>query len=193
MKRIWTAGLCAAMLLCTACGDNTAENSAGDQAADGLTVQASDEVEPAYIDCIKRYFEAIDHKDYETYRAAMYPPYLEAYEAYLEQDGTAPEDAFADLCARFDEDGYDDWTLTEIDLSYYPEEKVDLDGFFDAYVSAGFFDADFADTCRAETEEIRDVQFTLYALYSGDAEAVPVVSGSELMVVKTADGVYLFG
>lgn len=193
MKRIWMTGLCAALLLCTACGESTSVDSAGNNPADGLTVQAADEVEQGYSDCIKRYFEAIDYKDYEAYRAAMYPPYLEAYEAFMAQNGSTLEDAFAELCTCFDEDGYDDWTLTEIDLSYYPEENVDLDGFFDAYVSAGIFDADFAETCRAETEEIRDIQFTLYALYSGDAEAVPVVSGSELMAVKTADGVYLFG
>ena len=44
-----------------------------------------------------------------------------------------------------------------------------------------------------EAEEIRDVQFSLQALYSGDEEPVTVVSGNEIMMVKTADGTYLFG
>lgn len=186
--------LCAALLLCTACGGRTAEQSeAGAVPAEGLTVHASDEVDAAYAACIKDYFEAIDRGDYDAYRAAMYPPYLEAYEAYLESEGTAPEDAFARLCTSFDEDGYESWTLTDIDLSYYAEEKVDFDGFFEIYVSAGIFDEGFAERCYADAEELRDIQFTLYALYAGDEEAVPVVSGSELMAVKTAEGVYLFG
>lgn len=196
MKRFWMTALCAA-LLCTACGETPAE-SAGDSAdapdtAQGLTVHAADEVDAAYSDCIKAYFEAIDRGDYEAYCAAMYPPYLEAYRAYLTANGDDPEAAFAELCARFDEDGYESWTLTDIDLSYYPEERADLDGFFGVYESAGIFDADFAENCRAEAEEIRDIQFTLYALYAGDDEAVPVVNGSELVAVKTPDGVYVFG
>lgn len=195
MKRGWMFGLCAAALLCTACGETPAEstNDSAAEAAQGLTVHAAENFDAAYSDCIRAYFEAIDRGDYEAYCAAMYPPYLKAYETYLEANGTEPEEAFADLCARFDEDGYESWTLTDIDLAYYPEEKVDLDGFFSAYESAGIFDADFAENCRSETEEIRDIQFTLYALYAGDEDAVPVVSGSELIAVKTPEGVYVFG
>ena len=49
------------------------------------------------------------------------------------------------------------------------------------------------ETETTEAEEIRDVQFSLQALYSGDEEPVIVVNGNEIMMVKTADGTYLFG
>ena len=85
------------------------------------------------------------------------------------------------------------WTLTDLHISYYPEEKVDLDDFFSAFKDAGILDDKLIEQCKKESEEIRDVQFSLYALYAGDEDAVPVVNGNEIMMVKTKDGTYLFG
>ena len=191
MKRLIAAGCCAALLLSAGCAESSTASS--ETAAQGITVQADEDVDAAYTECVRKYFEAVEKKDHEAYRSGMYPPYLEAYEAYLEKQGTTPDDAFAELCSRFDEDGYESWTLTELDVSYYPEEKVDLDGFFKQYASAGIFAEDFGEKCKKETEEIRDLQFSLYALYAGDEEPVPVVRGNEMIAVKTKDGVYLFG
>lgn len=192
MKRLMAAGCCAAVLLCAAgCGESSAGSS--ETAAEGLTVHASEDMDAAYTECVKRYFEAVERHDYEAYCAVMYPPYLEAYQAYLKEQGSTNEEAFDGLCSRFDEDGYESWTLTELELSYYPQEKVDLDGFFERYSSAGVFDEGFGERCKKEAEEIRDLQFTLYALYAGDDEAVPVVRGNEMIAVKTSDGVYVFG
>ena len=190
MKRMIAAGICAVLLLCTGCAESSTE---APETAQGLNVQADEGVDAEYAECLKAYFEAVEHRDYDAYRAVLYPPYAEAYSAYLEKEGTDPKDAFAELCSQFDEDGYESWTLTELTVSYYPEEKVDLDDFFKRYASAGIFDNDFGEKCKKEAEEIRDLQFSLYAQYAGDEEAVPVVKGSELIAVKTADGTYLFG
>ena len=195
MKRILIAGICAAMLCLTGCGGTGAEpeQSSAAEHSGGLTVHAEDDVDSAYTDTLKAYFTAIEQKDYEGYQALMYPPYLQSYYAYLEAQGAKPEETFDKLCKRFDEDGYESWTLTDLDVSYYPEDKVDIDDFFAAFRDAGIISDELIGNCKKEAEEIRDIQFTLYALYKGDEEPVAVVSGNEIMMVKTPDGTYLFG
>ena len=202
MKKIIAAGMLAAMLCLTGCSNGKTqqpsdsvniEEQSEAVSTDGLTVQASEEVDSAYIETLKTYFTAIEQKDIEAFRSVMYPPYLEAYNAYLEKQGSTPEENFEALCKRFDEDGYESWKLTELELSYYPEDKVDLDDFFQAFIDAGIFDEKLAEECKKNAEEVRDVQFSLQALYAGDEEPVTVVSGNEIMMVKTADGTYLFG
>lgn len=196
MKRILTAGILAAMLALTACG--TTQQSSGAETAeesvsDGLNVHAEDGVDSAYVDTLTTYFTAIEQKDYEAFKSVMYPPYLESYNAYLQNNGTTPEENFERLCTRFDEDGYESWRLTDLNISYYPEEQVDLDDFFSAFKDAGILDDKLIENCKKDSEEIRDVQFSLQALYAGDQEPVTVVSGNEIMMVKTAEGTYLFG
>lgn len=196
MKRLIAAGILSAMLCLTGCNAGNAQSDPAESTAksqEGLTVSASEEVDSAYSDLLKTYFTAVEQKDYETFKKTMYPPYLESFNAYLKEQGTTPEENFESLCTRFDEDGYESWTLTNLSISYYPEENVDLDGFFNAFIEAGIFDDQLAENCKKEAEDIRDVQFSLQALYSGDEEPVTVVSGSEIMMVKTADGTYLFG
>lgn len=197
MKRLLAAGLLAAMLCMTGCSagnssgaDNTESKS---HSKDGLNITASEDMDSAYSDLLKTYFTAIEQKDYEAFKSTMYPPYLESFNAYLKEQGTTPEENFESLCTRFDEDGYESWTLTDLAISYYPEDQVDLDDFFSAFVDAGIFDDQLAEDCKKEAEEIRDIQFSLRALYEGDEEPVTVVSGNEIMVLKTADGTYLFG
>lgn len=202
MKKMMTAGFLAAMLCLTGCSMGTVQSSENSaeleeqskaDSSDGMTVHAEEGVDESYVETLKAYFTAIEKKDIEGFRKAMYPPYLEAYNAYLEKQGKTPEENFEQLCSRFDEDGYESWTLTELNVSYYPEEKVDLDDFFEAFTEAGIFDEALVEKCKTEAEEIRDVQFSLQALYSGDEEPVTVVNGNEIMMVKTADGTYLFG
>ena len=196
MRKLWICGICAALLCCTGCGETSSQtdsepaekNSAGD-----MTVEAADGFDETYQTLIADYFQAIENEDLEAYKAAMYPPYLEAFEKYVTENGSSLEERFQEVCHRFDEDGYESWKLTKLELSYYPEDKVDLDDFFDAYASAGIFDADFIANCKEDTSEIKDVQFSLYALYEGDEEPVQVIGGSEMMVMKNADGAYLFG
>ena len=199
MKKIIAAGMLAAMLCLTGCGSaNTQkpEESAASEVEkcgeDGLNIITED-VDAVYCDTLRTYFTAIEQKDIEAFRSVMYPPYLEAYNAYLEKQGSTPEENFEALCTRFDEDGYESWKLTELKLSYYPEDKVDLDDFFQAFIDAGIFDEKLAEECKKNAEEVRDVQFSLQALYAGDEEPVTVVSENEIMMVKTADGTYLFG
>lgn len=202
MKRLIAAGILAAMLCMTGCSNDTAqssENSAESSAQSdtstekGLQVDAAEDVDSAYIDTLKTYFTAIEQKDYEAFKKTMYPPYLEAYSEYLKEQGSSSEESFKNLCSRFDEDGYESWTLTNLQISYYPEEKVNIDDFFQAFIDAGIFDDKLAEDCKKNAEEIRDVQFSLQALYAGDEAPVTVVSGNEIMMVKTADGTYLFG
>lgn len=195
MRKLWICGICAALLCCTGCAASSAADgeSAVEEIGDEMAVEAAEGFDPEYQKLVTGYFLAIETQDFEAYKAAMYPPYLEAFEKYVTKNGSSLEESFHDVCHRFDEDGYDGWRLTKLELSYYPEDKVDFDDFFKAYISAGIFDEQFAEDCRADAEEIRDVQFSLYALYSGDDEPVKVVGGSELIAVKNADGIYLFG
>ena len=198
MKRIILI-CCAAVtaFCCTACS-NTAQggSSAGEstQQTDGLKVTCSNDMDQAYADLMKSYFEAIEHKDYAAYQKTVYPPYRESYGKFLESQGTDPETTFReDLCTQFDEDGYDGWTLTELQIEYYPPEKEDLDDFFNAYSRAGNFDDAFVESTKKDASEMHDVLFTLYALYDGDEEAVPIITNGEMFVLKNAGGVYLFG
>lgn len=201
MKRILIAGVLAAMLGLTACsgtaqqssGAEIEETSSKESRSEGLTIHADEDVDSAYVETLKTYFTAIEKKDFAAFQSVMYPPYLESYNKYLNDNGTTPEENFEKLCTRFDEDGYESWTLTDLHISYYPEEKVDLDDFFSAFKDAGILDDKLIEQCKKESEEIRDVQFSLYALYAGDEDAVPVVNGNEIMMVKTKDGTYLFG
>ena len=171
------------------------ESSSGKTAnfAGGIAVTASEDMDADYQDLITRYFTALDQDDYAAYAETVYPPYLEQYTAFLEKNGSDPETAFHEMRAQFDEDGYEGWHFTDLQLSYYPEEKLDLDGFFQAYARAGFYGDEFIEQTKAAASEIRDVQFTLYALYTGDDEPIPVVSGREILVLKTEDGCYMFG
>lgn len=191
MKRILLAGICAAMLCLTACGGT--QHSSENSSSSGLTVHADEAVDSAYTDALKSYFLSIEQKDFETYQSLMYPPYLESFSAYLKKKDKTLAENFDTLCKRFDEDGYESWTLTDLHVSYYPEEKLDMDGFFDAFKDEGIIDEKLIEDCKKNSEEIRDVEFTLYALYAGDEDPVPVVNGNEVMMVKTKEGTYLFG
>lgn len=197
MKRILIAGVLAAMLGLTACSGTAQQSSGGETAeesvSEGLNVQAEEGVDSAYVDTLTTYFKAIEEKDYAAFKSVMYPPYLESYNAYLTKNEITPEENFEKLCTRFDEDGYESWRLTNLNIAYYPEDQVDLDDFFSAFKDAGILDDTLIENCKKEAEEIRDVQFSLQALYAGDAEPVTVVSGNEIMMVKTTDGTYLFG
>ena len=137
--------------------------------------------------------ELLDKEDYAAYEAQVYPPYQEAYSEFLKNNGTSDlQSAFADMHAQFDEDGYAGWHFTQLDLDYC--ENEDIDDFFNAYVNAGIYDEAFVEACRKDAKELRDIQFTLYALYDGDAEATPVVQNGEIIVIQTNDGkYYLFG
>ena len=201
MKKIGVILLAAVTALCcTACssgksgsaGESSVSNAA--KKSGGLEVKAADGVDQDYIDLLKTYFEAIDHDNFADYQKTVYPPYQESYGKYLESDGSSLEQSFhEDLCTRFDEDGYDGWTLTELQIEYCPPEKEDLDDFFKAYSGAGIFDDAFVENCKKDASEMHDILFTLYALYDGDEEAVPIVTNGEIFVLKNADGAYLFG
>jgi hypothetical protein len=54
-------------------------------------------------------------------------------------------------------------------------------------------DEAFVTQCESAAKEYQDVQFSLYAIYSGDAEPVRVSRERELFLIKTEDGVFLFG
>lgn len=201
MKTKRLACICAAaMLCCTGCKgqSSTAESSTPKKSADGFTVTLADGTDPRYGETLKRYFEAINNRDYDAYIATVYPPYREAYSAFLQSKGRTTEQSFRDTCAGFDEDGYESWKLTGVEAGYfrYETEYVQSDGisdFFSEYSRMGVLDEDFEQKCRDAAEDIRDVKFTLYALYAGDEEEVPVVQGQEIMMLIDADGCWLFG
>ena len=145
MKRLIAAGMLAAVLCLTGCSNSDAqkpEESAASAAA-------------VYCDTLRTYFTAIEQKDFDAYCKTMYPPYMESYTEHLKTQDTTPEANFEKLCKRFDEDGYESWKLTSLHLSYYPEEKLDLDGFFDAFKGAGIIDDKFIEECKKNAEEIR--------------------------------------
>ena len=197
--RIGTAVLLA--LCCTGCASkqnapdsNTESSQVTEQQAEGLVVKAGEDVDEAYAECLKTYFEALDNDDFAGYQKTVYPPYQEVYAAFIKDNFDSLEDFFhQDLCKHFDEDGYDSWKLTEIQLSACPPEREDTDNFLQHYVSAGVFDDEFVEKCKADATEIHDIYFTLYALYEGDEEPVPVVTDGEIFVLKNADGAYMFG
>ena len=220
MKKQLALLLCGIMLLGTGCGagssadNSTAENSAAESSAasessaaeqsaaemkesteDGLTIRAAADVDEAYIPLIRKYFKAIESEDYDTYLTVLYPPFKEAFSAYIEaQEGDETlKDVFGNVCHRFDEDGYDSWKLTTLEMENMPEGGIDIEGFFDSYINAGYFDESLKKECLENAEDIQDIRFRLYALYEGDEKPVKVVDDNEIIVLKTKDGAYLFG
>lgn len=224
MKKQLALLLCGIMLLGTGCGagssadnstaesstaessaaeNNTAESAAEEQSSaevresteDGLTIRAAADVDADYIPLLRKYFKAIESEDYDTYLTVLYPPFKEAFSAYIEaQEGDDTlKDVFGNVCHRFDEDGYDSWKLTTLEMENMPEEGVDIEDFFDSYINAGYFDESLKKECLENTEDIQDIRFTLYALYEGDEKPVKVVDENEIIVLKTKDGAYLFG
>ena len=201
MKTIRIFGICAAALLCcTACAEqsSTAPESSSTETADGVTVTLADGVDARYGETLKKYFDAINDQDYDAYLATVYPPYAERYGAYLASKGRTMQQAFESMCSQFDEDGYESWALTAVEAGYfkYETEYVQSDGiadYFSSYTKMGVLDEGFEQKCRDAAEDIRDVKFTLYALYSGDEEPVAVVSGQEILMLIDADGCWLFG
>lgn len=220
MKKQLALLLCGIMLFGTGCGagssaDNStaesiaaesstaAESAAAEQSSaevresteDGLTIRAAADVDEAYIPLIRKYFKAIESEDYDTYLTVLYPPFKEAFSAYIEaQEGNETlKDVFGNVCHRFDEDGYDSWKLTTLEMENMPEEGVDIEDFFDSYINAGYFDESLKKECLENTEDIQDIRFRLYALYEGDEKPVKVVDDNEIIVLKTKDGAYLFG
>ncbi|MCQ2407809.1 MAG: hypothetical protein MJ065_04690 [Oscillospiraceae bacterium] len=215
MKKQLIILLCSMMLLGTGCGaGSSAENSAAESSAaadsataeqssvemkesseDGLTIRAAADVDTAYIPLLRKYFKAIEAEDYDTYLTVLYPPFKDAFSAFIEsQEGDETlKDVFGEVCHRFDEDGYASWKLTTLEMENMPEEGIDIENFFDAYINAGYFDESLKKECLESTEDIQDIRFSLYALYEGDEEPVKVVDENEIIVLKTKDGAYLFG
>ena len=214
MKKQLALLLCGIMLLGTGCGagssadNSTAENSAAESSAaeqssaeikesteDGLTIRAAADVDEAYIPLLRKYFKAIENEDYDTYLTVLYPPFKDAFSAYVEsmEGDETLKDVFSDVCHRFDEDGYESWKLTSLEMENMPEGGIDIEGFFDSYINAGYFDESLKKECLENAEDIQDIRFSLYALYEGDEEPVMVVDDNEIIVLKTRDGAYLFG
>ena len=214
MKKQLALLLCGIMLLGTGCGagssadNSTAENSAAESSAaeqssaeikesteDGLTIRAAADVDEAYIPLLRKYFKAIENEDYDTYLTVLYPPFKDAFSAYVEsmEGDETLKDVFSDVCHRFDEDGYESWKLTTLEMENMPEGGIDIEGFFDSYINAGYFDESLKKECLENAEDIQDIRFSLYALYEGDEEPVMVVDDNEIIVLKTRDGAYLFG
>lgn len=191
MKKNICALLLCGLLLTGCAGSSTPESSASPAVPETMQVSAPEEIGENYVECMRAYFEALDNEDYDAYCKTVYPPYREAFEAYLKEKGSDPKTAFRKQAHRFDEDGYESWRLTELSLSLYPDP--DPEDFFASYVEAGVFDEDFSAQCQKDAEELADIQFSLYALYEGDEEPVQVVRSSEMYLIKTAEGTYLFG
>jgi hypothetical protein len=158
-----------------------------------MTVTAAEGFDADYTNCLKAYFTAIEQKDFAAYQSVVYPPYLDAYTEYLKQSGKTLESAFETLCQKFDEDGYERWHITDLSVSEAEGGETYVDSFFDAYISGGVFDEKFKEQCRKDANEVRDIQFSLAVLYEGDDEPVPVATGSEILMLKTDAGTYLFG
>lgn len=191
MLRKASAVLTAAMLL-WGCSCAKEESSVTYDPSMGIITAYDEETfDKGFADCIEQYFEAVQAQDFSGYQATVYPPYQTAYGAYLETKGTTLEESFHSLASQFDEDGYESWNFTDLELDYY--EAEDIDDFFKTWVSLGIFDEQFVTDCKTEAISIRDVQFTLYAQYEGDDYTVPVVQGGEMVMIQTQDGYYLFG
>lgn len=187
--RKYGAVLLAATLLLCGCGEDSGAGAAKQSAI--TTVYDAESFDKGYADCVAAYFDAIQNQDFAAYKQTVYAPYAEAYGKYLEGKGKTLESSFAGLASQFDEDGYASWKFTEVRMNYYAQE--DPDDFFETWVKLGIFDEQFVTDCKAEAIAIHDVEFTLYALYEGDKEAVPVVQGGEMMMIQTESGYYLFG
>ncbi len=180
----------ALMLLTMSSCENTSSGSEPPQ--DGIVLQyEEDQFDAAYAECIKRYFEALEKSDFTGYEETVYPPYQIVYASFLESNGSDLETSFQSMKKQFDEDGYENWAFTKLELSYCATE--DVDNFFETWINAGIFDEAFANDCKADATEIRDVQFTLYAQYEGDDYTVPVVQNGEMIMLKTDAGCYLIG
>ncbi|MCQ2417240.1 MAG: hypothetical protein MJ071_05445 [Oscillospiraceae bacterium] len=209
MKKLAIISECLALLALTACGaspavtengekdgsESVSESSAAKEsdAASGLVMQTPEGFDEEISECLKTYFTAIEQHRYAGYEETVYPPYVEVYAEYLKEREMTLETAFDSLCSRFDEDGYDSWHLTELVAEETELTEDELNNFFDAYVSGGVFDEAFVEQCKEDADEIKDIKFTLYALYEGDEEAIPIVTGSEILMLKTEAGTYLFG
>ncbi len=208
MKKMF-GWLLAGVLAVTLCGcdfsgggESAAESSAQEsQGSDELTVNLADGIDPEYGETIKRYFTAIEKQDFEGYKAEIYPPFFEKLTEYYSKDGKTMEDVFQTVCHRFDEDGYESWKLTRISAGYYTDSRAEANGiekdytadFLDAYVSSGIIDDAFSEEVQKAASDLQDLQFSVFALYEGDEEECKVVSGAEILVLKTEDGTFLFG
>ena len=210
MKRYFVLAAAALLLNLTGCGEREAESSSAIDLSAGLRVICEEDTDPAYGETLKQYFKAIEQQDFKAYQQTVYPLYFDAYQAYLSGQGKTVEGVFPDLHARFDEDGYDGWTFTELYVNYYKPKQaaqepasdaeqetapsVDYgEEYLQAYVDSGVIDEETAEQTRKDAAELRNVQFSLYALYDGDEEDVQVLGGKEILMLKTADGCYLFG
>ncbi|MBR5372072.1 MAG: hypothetical protein IK130_07640 [Oscillospiraceae bacterium] len=164
-----------------------------------LTVQAEEGFDEDYSRVMKDYFSAIEKQDFAAYKAAIYPPFFEKLTEYNKQkDNKTMEQVFEGLHKQFDEDGYDSWTLTRVVATIYKNKQgvsseQDALDFLDAYKSGGMVDEQFVEDTKKAAKDMQDVKFSVYALYTGDEEDVPVINAKELLVIKTEDGAYVFG
>ncbi len=198
-RKICAAAL-AALLLLTGCNDGGSSSAGSSEqpvssAADysKLNVIASDGVDPGCTECIRSYFLSLEQHDFDAYQKALYPPFREIYAKFLAEKGSTPEEAFGDMCAQFDEDGYESWRLTELRLMYYEKESETIEEIFSRYIEGKVFDDAFEKNTKSDASELHDVVFSLDALYAGDTEPVNVVERSGILAVKNADGWFVFG
>ena len=172
--------------------------AAAEKSAGGIEVTTGDGFDEEYSPVLKAYFEAIEKQDFDAYKASIYPPFYEKLEAFYKQQDKTMEDVFAGLHRQFDEDGYESWTFTRMYLTYYANSQGvssenDALDFLAAFQTNGIVDEAFVEDTKKAARDMQDVKFTVYALYNGDEEDVAVLSGKEILTIKTEAGTYLFG
>lgn len=181
-----TALLLAALCLLAGCSD---KDSSAAQAAMKLEYDNT-AVDEAYATLMQTYFTAIEQRDYAAYKALVYPPYLAANEAFLQENhqyGT--EKSFENRCDAFNRDGFDRYTFTTLQMSKATTGTMD-DYYQDM---ADVFGEDFQKNMEADMESSEILLFSLYAKY-GEEEPGAVVEDAEMIVVTAKDGTrYLFG
>lgn len=182
-------------------GTGTGTAAVTQAAAPGeLTVETEEGFDEDYVPVLKAYFSAIDKQDYESYKAAIYPPFFEKLTEYYQKQNPAKtmEQVFEGLHKKFDEDGYEGWSFTSLIAGYYRNREgvsseQDAYDFLNAFKDGGMIDESFVEETKKAAKDMKNIKFTVYALYKGDADAVPAVNGQEILGIKTEDGVYLFG
>ena len=160
MKRLLSV-LCAAVMMfsVTACGEQSSQNVIPDH----MEVTAAENVPQEYADIAEAYFKAVQDDDYEAYVQLVYPPYLEIYNKYLTANkNTDTEKAFHKMAHVFDEDGYESWRLTRLELRC--KDEPDADGFFTTYQKDGIFDDAFIEAAKKDAKDYQNMDFSHSAL-----------------------------
>lgn len=195
-KFVWlmTAAVLGAGCLMTGCNDGAESSDSGvDSRGIPLEFQQiydSTAVEDAHAQLITDYFTAIEQRDFDTYKALIYPQYYDAMEEYLQENYEyGMETSFEKRVGMFEITEENHFRFTQIKFEAMEDDSID------EYLTSmeQIMGSGFEEKMRAGIDSNTVVQFSVNAISDDMEKETTVVDCNEMILIESDGKVYLIG